>query len=100
MQIQNFVSGLPENLHNRLSIVAKVYKNIPHWHGYLVNNEYLFLGRADWDLSSHKPKLSVGQNKYRYFDRTAIAGSERIDLFSDWHRYYFEFCSKSIYEIN
>ncbi|MDZ8258445.1 hypothetical protein [Nostoc sp. ChiQUE01b] len=99
-QIKNFINGLPDNWRDRFSISARVYRNIPHWHGFLVNGEHLFLGRTDWDFSTNKPKLSVGQNKYRYFNRTAVAGSERIDLFSDWHKYYFEFASKSIHDIN
>lgn len=100
MQIKNFINGLPESWRDRFSISARVYKNIPHWHGFLVNSEHLFLGRTDWDFTTNKPKLSVGQNKYRYFNRSTVAGSERIDLFSDWHKYYFEFASKSIYDIN
>lgn len=100
MQIKNFINGLPDSWHHRFSISARVYKNIPHWHGFLVNSEYLFLGRTDWDFSTKKPKLSVGQNKYRYFNRSVFAGSERIDLFSNWHKYYFEFASKSIHDIN
>ncbi|MDZ7969752.1 MAG: hypothetical protein RM368_33215 [Nostoc sp. DedSLP03] len=99
-QIKNFINGLPDNWRDRFSISARVYKNIPHWHGFLVNGEHLFLGRTDWDFSTNKPKLSVGQNKYRYFNQSAVAGSERIDLFSDWHKYYFEFASKSIHGIN
>lgn len=99
-QIKYFINGLPDNWRDRFSISARVYKNIPHWHGFLVNGEHLFLGRTDWEFSTNKPKLSVGQNKYRYFNRSAVAGSERIDLFCDWHKYYFEFASKSIDEIN
>lgn len=99
-QIKNFINGLPDNWRDRFSISARVYRNIPHWHGFLVDGEHLFLGRTDWDFSTNKPKLSVGQNKYRYFNRSAVAGSERIDLFSDWHKYYFEFASKSIHDIN
>ncbi|AKG20411.1 hypothetical protein [Calothrix sp. 336/3] len=100
MQIKNFIHGLPDNLRDRFSVSARVYRNIPHWHGFLVNRKYLFLGRTDWDFSANRPKLSVGQNKYLYFDRSAVAGCERIDLFSTWHRYYFEFASKSIHDIN
>ncbi|WP_088243504.1 hypothetical protein [Calothrix rhizosoleniae] len=98
MQINNFMNGLPDDLCERFSLSARVYRNTPHWHGILVNNEHLFLGRKDWEFSTTKPKLSVGQNKYRYFNHTAAAGSERIDLFLDWHKYYFEFASKSIHE--
>lgn len=100
VQIKNFINGLPDSWRDRFSISARVYKNIPHWHGLLVNSEHLFLGRTDWDFSTNKPKLSVGQNKYRYFNRSAVAGSERIDLFSGWHKYYFEYASKSIHDIN
>ncbi len=99
-QIKNFINRLPDDWRDRFSISARVYKNVPHWHGFLVNSEHLFLGRTDWDFSTNKPKLSVGQNKYRYFNHSAVAGSERIDLFSDWHKYYFDFASKSIHDIN
>lgn len=93
-QVNDFVTGLPEPLSNRLTISARLYKNLPHWHGILINNECLFIGRTDWEFPTGKPKLSVGQNKYRYFDRSSSLGSERINLFVNWHKYYFQFASK------
>ncbi len=88
--INNFINGLPEHLTERLCIKAKLYKNLPHWHGFLIDNEYLFLGRTDWLFHTDKPKLTVGQNKYRFFDRSTTAGIERIELFKNWHKYYFQ----------
>ncbi|MFN6568659.1 hypothetical protein [Dendronalium sp. ChiSLP03b] len=94
--INNFINGLPEQLSDRLCIVARVYKNLPHWHGFLIDDEYLFLGRTDWSFFRDKPKLTVGQNKYRYFDRSSSTGIERIELFKDWHKYYLQFGSEPL----
>jgi hypothetical protein len=94
--INNFVNGLPEQLTERLCIVAKLYKNLPHWHGFLIDDEYLFLGRTDWSFYKDKPKLTVGQNKYRFFDRSGTLGIERIDLFKDWHKYYLQYGSEAL----
>jgi hypothetical protein len=88
--INSFVNGLPEQLTERLCIVAKLYKNLPHWHGFLIDDEYLFLGRTDWSFDTDRPKLTVGQNKYRFFDQSSTLGIERIDLFKDWHKYYLQ----------
>jgi hypothetical protein len=94
--INNFINGLPEQLTERLCIVARLYKNLPHWHGFLIDDEYLFLGRTDWSFSRNKPKLTVGQNKYRYFDRSSTMGIERIELFKDWHKYYLQYGSEAL----
>jgi hypothetical protein len=94
--ISNFTTGLPEQLTERLSIVARLYKNLPHWHGFLIDDQYLFLGRTDWSFYRDKPKLTVGQNKYRYFDRSSSMGIERIELFKDWHKYYLQHNSEAL----
>lgn len=77
----------------RLKFSARTYRNIPHWHGVLVNGEYLFLGRTNWEFPNGQPRLTIGQNKYRYYDNTDGAGDdgkERVRLFKNWHKYYFE----------
>lgn len=79
----------------RLTFSARTYQNLPHWHGWLINNTHLFLGRTDWNISGSKPALTVGQNKYRYFDKDKPEGLERISLFQDWHTYYSYFAPKS-----
>jgi hypothetical protein len=95
-QIPAFCEGLSSNIGQRLHIKARMYKNLPHWHGILVDDEYHFLGRTDWTFSFKKPKLTVGQNKYRYFDRSSSVGIERVELFKSWHRYYLECASEAI----
>jgi hypothetical protein len=98
--VNSFNNGLPKQLTERLCITARLYKNLPHWHGLLIDNEYLFLGRTDWSFSGDKPKLTVGQNKYRYFDRSSTIGIERVELFKDWHKYYFQHASEALLSSN
>lgn len=95
-EINNFINGLPDQLCSRLSISARVYRNLPNWHGILVDNEHLYLGRTDWSFLTDRPKLTVGQNKYRYFDHSTSSGIERIKLFKNWHKYYFQFGSEPL----
>ena len=89
------VTGLKQ-FGNRLLMEARIYKNLPHWHGVLVNDEHLFLGRTNWLFPDGKPELTVGQNKYRYFNTSSPRGGERVDLFKNWHKYYFDFVSTQI----
>lgn len=79
--------------HGRLKFTARVYRNLPHWHGWLVNDDHLFLGRTDWNFNRHEPTLRVGTNKYRHFDTTIKEGEERINLFKSWQKYYTEYAS-------
>ena len=89
-----FRTGLADPIGERLSISARLYKNIPHWHGFLINDEFLFLGRTDWCFARSRPRITVGQNKYRYFDRCSSVGIERIELFKAWHKYYSKHASE------
>lgn len=82
--------------HGRLKFRAKVYRNLPHWHGWLVNGDHLFLGRCDWLYGDGLPALRVGQNKYRHFDTSNSESTELINLFGSWQRYYFEFASELV----
>lgn len=95
-QVQRFAVTGSKRFGNRLLMVAKTYKNLPHWHGVLVNDEHLFLGRTNWLFPDGKPELTVGQNKYRYFNTSSPKGSERVELFKNWHKYYFDFVSTQI----
>lgn len=75
----------------RLNFSIRTYKNLPHWHGILIENQRLFLGRANWSFNKGKPMLNAEVNKYRYFSSIndgANEGKERILLFKNWHRYY------------
>lgn len=74
----------------RLSIELRTYNNLPHWHGLWINGRHLFLGRADWEFETDRPKLTVGTNTYRHFSVKETQGAARIKLFENWHRYYFE----------
>jgi hypothetical protein len=91
---------------NQFSCEFRTYANIPHWHGWLVkekgaeNNQnktvHLLLGRTRWEhkYKNNKPrkspKLTVGQNEYRYYTNNFGPGASRISLFEQWHYYYFE----------
>jgi hypothetical protein len=84
------------DFNGRLSITYKRYKNLPHWHGVLIDEDYLFLGRTDLEpfqdpltKEDKPPSLKVGSKLYRFYNRSDIEGIERIDLFKHWHQYYF-----------
>lgn len=96
-EVKNF-SKKHEKYNERFSFRAKIYRNVPHWHGWLVNGDHLFLGRTDWvfDGSDMRPELRVGQNEYRHFDKSSADGTRRINLFELWQRYYFDFSSTPV----
>ncbi len=104
--IPEYKKGMSRDFGNRFACEFRTYENIPHWHGWLIRettakrgadtSEYLFLGRTKWE-HYHKngrrrkqPKLTVGQNEYRYFTNETTPGASRINLFVQWHTYYFE----------
>ncbi len=89
--VQEFERDCKESFGNRVTFDYKTFHNLPHWHGWLVNNSQLYLGRTDWTFENHTHKLRVGQNLYRSFDDTNEQGEQRIELFKSWHRYYFEY---------
>jgi hypothetical protein len=103
IDLNKLVDGLPPQNRKRLSCAIKTYEAIPQYHGILINNDQLFLGRTDWkydNCPSKDPELTVGQNRYRYFNRATTQGhdrgSERVDLFLHWHRFYWHYQSETV----
>jgi hypothetical protein len=75
----------------KLDISVYHYRNLPQWHGMLINSNYLFLGRTRWTLQPEKQifDLSVGEQIYRLFaSNDNFGGSDRIALFTCWFDYY------------
>jgi hypothetical protein len=73
----------------RIKLEIYEYDNIPQWHGILINNETLFMGRCKWKLEQERKELEVGQREYRVYkllDR--FRGDERIELFINWFDAY------------
>jgi hypothetical protein len=85
---QDLLSAAPK-LRGRLSFSVKTYSGLPFWHGILVNDEHLFIGRTNFKFETTRPQLSVGRNRYRYFNTTD--NEDRIARFHNWHRYHYEF---------
>jgi hypothetical protein len=79
---------------NRLRIQIKKYNNLPCWHGILMNNRHLFLGRVNWKFERDLPELTVGQNPYRHYGSGNPKANDRIQLFLNWFRYYNDYASK------
>ena len=97
IELQEFHTKYKKQYSNRLNLRAKIYSNLPHWHGWLFNDDHLFLGRTSWNIEKDgQPILKVGQNKYRHFSnpRENDEALERIELFKSWHQYYFDFSSE------
>jgi len=104
--IPGYKKRMAKDFPNKFTCEFHTYQNIPHWHGWLVKEtfcetdldktKYLFLGRTRWEhkypnnQDRKRPKLTVGQNEYRYYTNNTGPGVSRIDLFEQWHTYYFE----------
>lgn len=104
VDIQRMVEALKPNCKNRINCTVKTYKMLPQYHGLVINHRHLYLGRTDWNFkvpSGSDPELTVGQNRYRYFDHDrdegADKGKERVGLFLNWHRFFWEHYSKEEY---
>ncbi|NER37456.1 MAG: hypothetical protein F6J93_26425 [Oscillatoria sp. SIO1A7] len=92
-KIKLFRDRYAKELNEDKSIKLNVYhyNNLPHWHGILINNEILFLGRTDWRFKEGEsiPYFYVGQTKYRLFKQDDnVGGGERIKKFVNWFKYY------------
>jgi len=70
------------------------YENLPHWHGILINDGILFMGRTDWNFPDPELEklpyfLYVGQAEYRLFRKDDFTGGGgRIKRFISWFNYY------------
>jgi hypothetical protein len=95
IDIQNFCKHAAD-YRGRLSVTAKKYRNLPYWHGVLINNEQLFLGRTSWTFDRRFPSLNGGQNNYRYYNRSSVDGSARVELFNSWVQFFSDHSSELI----
>lgn len=103
--IEEMIDQLSKTEQERLCCTIKFYRELPQYHGILINNDQLFLGRTDWRFDNcpeGQPELRVGQNRYRYFNRRttqgADRGAERVDLFLHWHDFFSIYCSTPIFD--
>jgi hypothetical protein len=72
-----------------ITLRVEEYDNIPHWHGIMVDDDTLFLGRTNWRTGVAPWKLTVGQNVYRqFFLQDRFGGAERIEQFINWFDAY------------
>lgn len=119
-KIPKYAKSMAEFFGNRFTCEFHTYRNLPHWHGWLVceaqnelagvapTNEnstitHLFMGRTRWEHTYPKsgtrripPKMTVGQNEYRLFTDKTKHGISRIELFEQWHMYYYEIAFANI----
>jgi hypothetical protein len=87
----------PVRHQRRLRLTLRQYSSLPQWHGLLIGEDHLFMGRTDWVFAENeKPALSVGHNTYRHYGKADQRGEQRIKLFENWHRYYSDFASTPI----
>ncbi len=98
VDVQNFAKRMQNRVGNRLIFKAATYRNVPHWHGWLVDDDLLYFGRTKWEFDYERPKLTVGQNEYLVFDRSTREGEENIELFKQWHKYYSKFGHSALEE--
>lgn len=99
--IPDYNEYMSKSFGERFSFNYRTFKNLPHWHGWLIttilgDNErrkHLFLGRTKWvfdekDISKY-PCMTVGHNEYRYYTEETEEGIVRIKMFEQWHNYYY-----------
>ena len=73
----------------RLELNLHLVDNMPHWHGLLINDEILYLGRSKWDMSKNHKEMHVGRKEYRKFTLTdRFQGYQRIEIFQHWFDAY------------
>ena len=79
---------------NKLEINICYIDNIPHWHGLLINEDVLYLGRCSWDMTRNHKEMLVGRREYRRFEKDdRFQGNHRIELFENWFKaYQFRSC--------
>lgn len=99
--MDELVKNLTDSQKLRLDCSIKFFDGLPQYHGILINDDELFLGRTDWEFRVDKPpQLTVGQNRYRYFNRRTTEGedrgSERVNLFLHWHQFYYQYNSTMV----
>lgn len=98
--IPHFIEDMKKQFDAHFSFEFRIYKNLPHWHGWLIsttiNNrriQHLFLGQTNWVFAeknaSDYPRMTVGHNPYSYYTERTIEGKKRIQIFEQWHSYYF-----------
>ena len=97
VDIEEYCKTIVVEFEDRLQFHARTYKNLPHWHGWMIGKEHLFLGRTKWLFDNELPRLSVGQNEYRYFNSSERKGKERIHLFSSWYQFYSNHFSEEVH---
>lgn len=101
--LEQIVEDMSASEKERLNCAIRVFRGLPQYHGVVINSDVLFLGRTDWKFVDGKqPQLKVGQNRYRYFNRGTTEGedrgSERVNLFLNWHRFHYDYSSKPVIE--
>lgn len=73
----------------RLKLNVEIYDNMPHWHGVLINDDTLYMGRCKWDMDKERKELLVGRRTYRKFTiEDRFQGYSRIEIFNNWYKAY------------
>ena len=73
----------------RLKLNVHLVDNVPHWHGLLINDDILFLGRSKWDMTKRHKEMHVGRKEYRkYTINDRFQGYQRVEVFQQWFDAY------------
>jgi len=87
-EAQSLIDSLDSSLRSRFTFTIRYYSNLPHWHGVLIHDSFLLLGRASWVGKPPHAHFRVGENAYREYDRSSQSGVDRLDVFKNWFSYY------------
>ncbi len=103
-QFVKFGQRMKKEYGDRFDLRVIVCNTLPQWHGWLVSDAYLYLGRVRFEfVGNERPSLQVGENEYRYFYKTPTGFSQgdiRIDLFTNWLKFLMFDNSKCDYSYN
>ncbi|WP_434047986.1 MULTISPECIES: DUF4062 domain-containing protein [Sorangium] len=87
-RILGFINSRREELSERgWTLSVHGYEHIPNWHGFLLDNDFLFLGSCKW----MGEELIGGEYMYELYNRENALGVEKIDRFNGW----FDFCVRT-----
>jgi|GEM_PF-2808739 len=81
-------------LNGRLRLHVRTIRNLPHWHGIMLERRYLYMGRVSWldgtERSHKRPtQLTCAENGYRVFSTDdRYHGEDRVALFRRWIAHY------------
>lgn len=85
--LTSLYKSIEGNQHPEVKLTVHLYRHMPNWHGFMVDNRYLYLSECSWKGE----RLLGGENEYELVDRQENdASKKKIYKFLGW----FNYCSQ------